>query len=161
MDEDEIQETPADDANASDVDFSDDDLDSDEIDTDDVDEDEDDEQSLPSFTYRLENGRIQSMVDEQDAMLQAIKKILMTDRFVYPIYDEQYGNDINELIGKDEDYVDDDIERVITEALESDDRITDVEFISKEVTEKDTLSIVVSVSTIFGDLTIETEVTTQ
>ena len=159
MDDDEIQETPADDANAPDTDFSDDDLDSDDVETDDV--DEDDEQSLPSLTYRLENGRIQSMVDEQDAMLQAVKKILMTDRFVYPIYDEQYGNDINELIGKDEEYVDDDIERVITEALESDDRITNIEFISKEVTAKDTLSIVVNLTTIFGDFTIETEVNTQ
>ena len=159
MDDDEIQETPADDADAPDTDFLDDDLDSDDIENDD--EEDDDDQSLPSLTYRLENGRIQSIVDEQDAMLQAVKKILMTDRFVYPIYDEQYGNDINELIGKDEDYVDDDIERVITEALESDDRITNIEFISKEVTAKDTLSIVVDITTIFGELTIETEVNTQ
>ena len=159
MDDDEIQETPADDADAPDTDFLDDDLDSDDIENDD--EEDDDDQSLPSLTYRLENGRIQSIVDEQDAMLQAVKKILMTDRFVYPIYDEQYGNDINELIGKDEDYVDDDIERVITEALESDDRITNIEFISKEVTAKDTLSIVVDITTIFGELTIGTEVNTQ
>ena len=60
-------------------------------------DDEEDDQS-PTYTFKVANGRIRGMTDELDAMQQAVDKILKTERFVYQIYDEQYGNDLPELI---------------------------------------------------------------
>jgi hypothetical protein len=59
------------------------------------------EVTAPSLTYRVINGRIVGMIDGQDAARQAIDKILRTERFVWPIYDDQYGNDLAELLGKE------------------------------------------------------------
>lgn len=157
MDDDQIvQEYPSDDVNINDQEYTDDELDdtiAEEI-------DDSEEQSLPSLTYRVENGRIRSMVDGQDAIMQAIQKILMTERFVFVIYDEQYGHDINELIGKDMDYVYDDVERVIREALLADDRIDDVEILKKEIIEKNSLEVAITASTIYGEAVFNMEVKT-
>lgn len=152
-----VQEVPADDANVPDKDISDDVLDE-SIVADDAQMQDSDEQSLPTLTYRVENGRIQSMVDGPAAMLQAIDKILKTERFVFPIYDEQYGNDINELIGKDLAYVLSDVERVISEALKADDRVIDVEVVELNQFDKDTISMKINVNTSVGPIVLEKEV---
>ena len=43
---------------------------------------------MPSKTYRIDfqTGRISGTVDGRDAMVQAIRKILQTERFQYLIY---------------------------------------------------------------------------
>ena len=89
-------------------------------------DDEEDDQS-PTDTCKVANGRIRGMTNELDAMQQAVDKILRTERFVYQIYDEQYGNDLPELIGESINYVESEAERMVVEALEADDRITSVE----------------------------------
>ena len=73
-----------------------------ELEDNDVDTEEDDEvlEDEPTLTFKVENGRIRGKVDEQAGMVQAVDKILQTERLVYPIYTEQYGNDFNDLIGK-------------------------------------------------------------
>jgi len=72
-----------------------------DIDTDGDDESFDDD---PTLTFKIENGRIRGKVDEKQAMAQAVNKILETERLIYPIYSDQYGNDLNDLIGKDMGY---------------------------------------------------------
>ncbi|MFD2254768.1 DUF2634 domain-containing protein [Lactococcus formosensis subsp. bovis] len=85
-------------------------------------------------------------------------KILLTDRFVFEIYSDQYGNDLNDLIGKDIPFVKTAVENVIKEALLSDDRIDDVTIDSVEQTDRQTLSVSFTVSTLFGNFEIEKEV---
>ncbi|KAA8371097.1 DUF2634 domain-containing protein [Leuconostoc carnosum] len=155
-DEQIVQEYPADNVNSNDQEYTDGELE------DDVEEviDDSEEQSLPSLTYKIENGRIRAMTDERDAIMQAIQKILTTERFVFTIYDEQYGHDINDLIGKDMDYVYDDIERVIKEALRSDDRIDNVEIVSKNIVDKDSLEVAITADTIYGEVVFNLEVKT-
>lgn len=111
-----------------------------------------------SLTYQVENGRILGRIDSLAAVKQAVIKILLTDRFIFEIYSDQYGNDLNELIGKDIPFVKTAVENVIKEALLSDDRIDDVTIDNIEQTDRQTLSVSLTVSSLFGNFEIEKEV---
>ena len=126
-----------------------------DIDTDGDDESFDDD---PTLTFKIENGRIRGKVDEKQAMIQAVDKILRTERLIYPIYSDQYGNDLNDLIGKDMGYAKVEAERMIKEALLADDRVVEVDI--DEVTEvsRDTLEIKGTCVTVYGNIEIDSEV---
>ena len=132
-----------------------------ELEDTDIDTDGDDDESLddePTLTFKIENGRIRGKFDEKQAMIQAVDKILRTERLVYPIYSDQYGNDLNDLIGKDMGYAKVEAERMIKEALLADDRVVDVDI--DEVTEisRDTLKIKGTCVTVYGNINIDSEV---
>lgn len=114
-----------------------------------------------SLTWEVKNGRIVSKIDDEAAVIQAIEKILETERSAYPIYSENYGHDLDELVGKSEDYVEAEIQRVLEEALTEDDRITGVTVDGFDVDEDDTATITATVSTIYGDLSVLQEVDTS
>lgn len=80
-------------------------------------------------TYKInkESGRVEGFIDGKESVKQAIMKILNTERFAYEIYNDQYGNELESLIGKDYLFVKNDIKRLIEEALFTDDRISSVE----------------------------------
>lgn len=125
-----------------------------------LDDEEDDEEDGPSptYTFKVVNGRIRSMTDELDAMKQAVDKILQTERFVYPIYDEQYGNDLPELIGESIDYALSEAERMVIEALEADDRINNVEITKCEQSDSDAITVEGYANTVYGRVGFESEV---
>lgn len=123
-----------------------------------VDDPEDDEDIETSLTFKVANGRIGGKIDGQEAMIQAISKIMETERSVYPIYSEDYGNDLDELIGKSFDFVETEIERVLEEALEEDERVTGVSVDAIEETDSTSLLVTATVSTIYGDLEVTQEV---
>lgn len=79
----------------------------------------------PSYTYYIDfkNKRIVRNTDGKEAMIQAIFKILKTERYAYLIYDWNYGIELEGLIGKDNLFVIPEIERRIKESLLQDDRI--------------------------------------
>ena len=114
----------------------------------------------PSETYQLdyEKNRIRGMVDGIDAVKQAIYKILNTERGQHIIYDDDYGAELTELIGKEKSYAVPEIERRITDALMRDDRILSVTNYRFEI-EKRKYHVTFDVGTIFGELEIESEVT--
>lgn len=118
----------------------------------------DEETLAPSYTYKVENGRIMGHIDESEAMKQAILKILMTERFIFEIYTNQYGNDLPELIGKDMPFINTALENVLKEALQTDDRVDDITVNSIEETNRSTLFVTLTASTVFGSLEIEKEV---
>jgi hypothetical protein len=84
----------------------------------------------PSLTYRLdyENGTIGGLIDGDEALRQFVVKAIQTARFRYLIYDDQYGSELEDLIGADvtDAFLNEEIPRVIREALIYDDRIADV-----------------------------------
>jgi hypothetical protein len=128
---------------------------------DDIDTDGDDDESLddePTLTFKVENGRIRGKVDEQEAMIQAIDKILRTERLVFPIYSDQYGNDFNDLIGKNMAYAKVEVERMSKEALLADDRVIDVEINKVIQVGKDTLAVKGACVTVYGNIAVESEV---
>lgn len=116
------------------------------------------EDENPTLTFQIYNGRIRNKFDGLRAMEQAIDKILKTERFVYPIYSDQYGNDLYDLIGEERDYAVVEVERMITEALESDDRVEDVEIDTIEPLENTKIAVKGRCSTVYGDISIDEEV---
>ena len=96
--------------------------------------------------------------DDYTAMKQAVDKILKTDRFVYPIYTEDYGNDLETLIGSSVSYAKTEVHRMTTEALSADDRVTQVEIKEIKQTAPDVLSVSGVCYTIYGPINIDTEV---
>ncbi|MDY0256259.1 DUF2634 domain-containing protein [Gudongella oleilytica] len=113
-----------------------------------------------SRTYKIDfsSGRVGGFIDETDAMKQAIIKILQSERFLYLIYSWNYGIEMNAIVGKSYQVIASEIKRIIREALLEDKRITDVYDITAEQIDKRTLSVRFTASTVFGEVTIETEV---
>src|SRR5690606_18403676 len=86
------------------------------------------EEQQPSLTFGIdfERGRIRGMIDELEAIKQAVFLILQTERYRYLIYSDDYGSELEGLIGRDPLFVQSEIKRRIREALMQDDRIEDV-----------------------------------
>lgn len=112
-----------------------------------------------SKTYYIDpiSKRIRGYVDGIDAMKQAIMKILSTERQAWLIYPVDYGIEVERLIGKEKEFVLADIERTLTEALKADDRIKDVIDFHSQI-RQDALSVDFTVSSIFGNINVESEV---
>ena len=117
----------------------------------------------PSLTYRLdiEKGTISGRVDGLEAVLQAVNKILVTERYSSVIYSARYGTELESLLGKDVAYVTAVLEKRITEALLEDDRVLGVS--GFEITElpDNSLSVSFVVNTTVGSATMNTEVQIQ
>ena len=55
----------------------------------------------PSLTYRFGNYTVAGKIDEIESVKQAVYHILMTERYSNPIYDDYYGVELEQYIGKD------------------------------------------------------------
>jgi len=117
-------------------------------------------ESPPSLTYRLDftNRRIIGKIDDKEAVIQFIKKVLNTDKYAYPIYDWYYGNELLTLAGMPYDYIVVEAPRIIEEALLVDDRITYIDQWSFKKVAVDAIEISFLVHTIYGDIKYTKEV---
>ena len=119
-----------------------------------------DDEVTPSKTYRLDlnTGDVYAeFIDHEEAVHQAVVKLVKTARDRYIIYTSDYGCEIRDVLGRvySKEYLDMEIPRLINEAVLVDDRVeetTDYEIII----EGDELSISFKVLTTTGD-TIEIE----
>lgn len=111
----------------------------------------------PSRTHwmDIERKSIQGMTDAQDAMRQAIYKILNTERYEYEIYSWDYGIETLDLYGEPVTWVVPELERRVREALLQDTRITEVSDFEFDFPEKGVVHAVFTVHTIFGELIAE------
>lgn len=116
------------------------------------------ENQNPTLTFQIANGRIRNKFDGLGAMVQAVDKILKTERFVFPIYTDQYGNDLNDLLGKDLGYSKVEAERMVKEALLDDERVVKVDITSIKETAPNTLTLTGECQTSYGNIPIESEV---
>lgn len=114
----------------------------------------------PSLTYKIDvvNNRLIGKIDNQESVMQAIQKILDTDRYAYEIYDWNYGQQLLKLIGKDVAYCEAEIPRIVSEALLQDDRIKEVTDYKFEQTDINSLTVSFLVKTIFGDYEYDKEI---
>lgn len=80
----------------------------------------------PNLTYRLGETESSGKISGLDSVKQAVYHILMTERYSNPIYDEDYGVELNQYVNKDLGYISATIEDTLKDALLQDDRITDV-----------------------------------
>lgn len=98
------------------------------------------------------------MIDGHEAIIQAVRKILSTERYAYVIYSSQYGVELDRLIGQEYDFIVSDIKRTLTEALLMDNRIIGLENFEMEKTGLDTMEVSFLVNSIEGEVDFSTEV---
>lgn len=117
-------------------------------------------ENQPSRTYKLdfERKRIGGMIDNEQAIMQMVMKILYTERYAYVIYSSQYGVELDRMIGQDYDFIVSDLERTITEALTADDRVIDITDFQTNKIGIDKMEVSFTVNTFDGSVDIETEV---
>lgn len=108
-----------------------------------------------SKTYRVLNGRVVGWIDNKQALRQAIEKLLHTERYMHEIYTDEYGIELQALIGENFDLVEAEIGRIIKEALLADDRVVSVGNIQATKLDSTSLLITFSVESIFGTLAFE------
>lgn len=137
------------------------------------------ENDIPSRTYRLTNiidkyhidgnylyvdtvGNYNERIigyidDETEAIKQAVYHILNTERYVYDIYDDDYGVELEQYIGADFDYIESTIQQTLEEALTQDDRINGVDIIKLEKNQ-DKLHIIFNVKTYRNEIEMEVDI---
>lgn len=120
------------------------------------------EEELATKTYQIdfEGGRICGMIDGIAAVEQAIRKILMTERYKNLAYSEDYGCEIKDVMMSNENtdlFLKAEIPSLIKDALMEDDRILDVGNFKLErmANAVDSLHVLFDVSTIYGDASME------
>lgn len=118
-----------------------------------------DEAQMPSKTYRLDmdNKRIVGMVDNMDAVQQAIQKALITPRMKCLAYDDQYGNESQALSSMKDvtrEYIESELPVLIKDALLCDSRVKSVDDIEFTF-EDDSLYVSMTVQTAYGDANVE------
>ena len=91
------------------------------------------------------------VVQDKSALIIWIYKVLKTPRYIYPIYTWDYGQDLDELIGKgyEEDYIKSEVERKISECLTINKHIIRCHNFTISI-KNDTLQITFTVDTTFG-----------
>ena len=111
----------------------------------------------PTHTYKmnLESNLIRGYTDGQEAMKQAIYKILNTERYQYVMYSWNYGIELLDLYGEPVSYVCAELERRITEALTWDDRIQTVDNFEFNISKKGEILVTFTAHTVFGDVVAE------
>lgn len=118
------------------------------------------QEQKPSLTWKLDlsSNRVKGMIDDKDAILQAVEKILLTERYAYRIYSWNYGAELQFYIGKDTDFVLADAERTIREALLQDDRILDIQDFSTKQVDLNSVSVSFTVVSVAGNFNYKKEV---
>ncbi len=114
--------------------------------------------SQPSLTWIIDraSNQVKCMDDGLEAVRQAIEIALSTDRFRWQIYNSNFGQELQELIGEDEDYVMSELPRMIEDALSVDSRIIEVD--NYVFTKNgDSMRVTFDVLTVFGTVTEELE----
>ena len=108
----------------------------------------------PDLTYRIgESAIVGKITDRIESVKQSILHILSTERYSNPIYDDDYGVELEKYIGQDKGTVIADIENTLNEALTQDDRITKIKVNSiTDGVESNSLVVEFTVYTIYGEI---------
>ena len=108
----------------------------------------------PDLTYRMgESAIVGKITDRIESVKQSILHILSTERYSNPIYDDDYGIELEKYIGQDKGMVIADIENTLNEALTQDDRITKIKVNSiTDGVESNSLVVEFTVYTIYGEI---------
>lgn len=119
-----------------------------------------DELVLPNDTWYIdfEQEVVSGKISDLESVRQAASLILNTERYEFIIFSNQYGIELNDLFGENQQFVMSEIKRRVTEALMQDDRITSVDnFKYNRVGTR--LEVTFTVSSSVGKFDAGTEVT--
>ena len=92
------------------------------------------------------------------AIAQDIKFILSTERNMYPIMGSNFGIELLDLVGKDEQYIRAQIKSRISDALSVNDRIVKISEFTFKKTDSNSLSVSFNVKTVLGDVPMTTTI---
>lgn len=107
----------------------------------------------PNLTYKLGESTVAGKItDKIESVKQAIYHILMTERYSNPIYDDDYGVELEKYQNQDIGYIQANIQQTLKEALTQDDRITDVVINSVEKIDINSCIVDFTVYTIYGNI---------
>ena len=109
--------------------------------------------SRPSKTWIIDRQTMQvGYMDEGlESVRQAVEIALNVERFRWQIYNTNFGNELNDLIGDDADYIMSEFQRMVDDALSVDDRVIDTSDYTFSV-DGDSITITFTVNTVFGQL---------
>ena len=109
--------------------------------------------SRPSRTWIIDRQTMQvAYMDEGlESVRQAVEIALNVGRFRWQIYNTNFGNELNDLIGDDADYIKSEFQRMVDDALSVDDRVIDTSDYTFSV-DGDSITITFTVNTVFGQL---------
>ena len=102
-----------------------------------------------------ESDRIIGYVDDLEAIKQAIFHILSVERYANLIYNDNYGVELEQYIGKGFEFLEATIEDTLKEALTYDLRISNVVVNNIQQIDKNKALINYTVYTIYGNLILE------
>lgn len=107
----------------------------------------------PSKTYKInfDTGRIENLIDEDEAVRQTIYCVLRTERYMWEIYSRNHGIELSDLFGREKKFVMPQLSRRITDALIQDDRITGVYGFKFESIGHGAFTVDFTVETIYGN----------
>ena len=114
---------------------------------------------LPNETWYIDFDKnlVTKRITDLEAVRQAAMLILATERYEFIIYTDQYGVELVDLFGENQQYVMSEVKRRIQEALTQDDRITGVDSFEYTKTKR-TLHVKFTVRCTVGQFDAETEV---
>ncbi len=108
------------------------------------------------YEFNFKTGKLTGKILEGKAALKMwIYKALLTKRYIYPIYSWDYGQDIEELIGKgyEKGFIESEVERRAQECLMINERI--IRCHSFEISLiNDQLNVNFTVDTTFGEVAV-------
>jgi hypothetical protein len=125
----------------------------------DLDLDDVEVEDLPTNTFLVDNEseQVAGMDDGLEAIRQAIEIMLTTERFGYQIYTENFGVELEDLIGEDADYIKATLPARIRDAFSIDDRILGERNYKFEVT-GDKMLVTFDVDTVYGSFGTEVQI---
>ena len=112
--------------------------------------------SRPSRTWIIDRNTMQvGYMDEGlEAVRQSVEIALNVERFQWQIYNTNFGNELEELVGDDADYIQSELPRMVDDALSVDDRVIDTADYVFSV-DGDSMTVSFTVNTVYGQLTEE------
>jgi len=123
----------------------------------DIDLDDVEFEELPTNTFLVEKEQVAGMNEGIEAMRQAVEIMLTTERYDYQIYSENFGVELEDLVGEDPDYIRATFPDLIRDAFSIDERILREENYNFTAT-GDTMTITFDVVTVFGTFSTGVEI---
>jgi len=107
--------------------------------------------SRPSRTWIIDRQTMQvGYMDEGlESVRQAVEIALNVERFRWQIYNTNFGNELNDLVGDDADYIKSEFPRMVDDALSVDDRVIDTADYAFDIN-GDSMTVSFTVNTVFG-----------
>lgn len=111
----------------------------------------------PTNTFIIDwsSRQISGMDSGLSAMRQAVDIILQNERFKWQIYSENFGSELEALVGEEYDYIISEIPRRVEEAFSIDSRILSVENFIFSEPGKDFVTCTFDVVTVLGTFSRE------